>query len=67
VRRLERGVQDRFENEGLAFQEKVRSGFLLLAKQEPQRIKLVNALQEIVARWSGKDCGCGAAQVIWSN
>lgn len=47
VRRLERGVQDRFENEGLAFQEKVRSGFLLLAKQEPQRIKLVNALQEV--------------------
>ena len=47
VRRLERGVQDRFENEGLAFQEKVRSGFLLLAKQEPRRIKLVNALQEV--------------------
>ena len=47
VRRVERGVQDRFENEGLAFQEKVRSGFLLLAKQEPQRIKLVNALQEV--------------------
>lgn len=47
VRRLERGVQDRFENEGLAFQEKVRAGFLLLAKQEPQRIKLVNALQDV--------------------
>ncbi len=47
VRRTERGVQDRFENEGLAFQEKVRAGFLLLAKQEPQRIKVVNALQDV--------------------
>ena len=46
-RRLERGVQDRFENEGMAFQEKVRAGFLLLAKQEPQRIKIVNALQDV--------------------
>ena len=47
VRRVERGVQDRFENEGLAFQVKVRAGFLLLAKQEPQRIKVVNGLRDI--------------------
>ena len=47
VRRVERGVQDRFENEGLAFQVKVREGFLLLAKQEPQRIKVVNGLRDI--------------------
>ena len=47
VRRVERGVQDRFENEGLAFQVKVRAAFLLLAKQEPQRIKVVNGLRDI--------------------
>ena len=47
VRRVERGVQDRFENEGLAFQVKVRAGFLLLAKQEPQRIKVVIGLRDI--------------------
>ena len=47
VRRTERGVHDRFENEGLAFQVKVRAGFLLLAKQEPKRIKLVDALQDM--------------------
>jgi dTMP kinase len=49
VRRVARGVQDRFENEGLAFQVKVRAGFLLLAKQEPQRIKVVDGLREIEA------------------
>ena len=44
-RRLDRGVQDRFEQEGLDFQKKVREGFLSLANSEPDRIKKVNALQ----------------------
>ena len=44
-RRLDRGVQDRFEQEGLDFQKKVREGFLSLADKEPHRIKKVNALQ----------------------
>jgi len=44
-RRADRGVQDRFEQEGLDFQKKVREGFLLLANSEPKRIKKVNALQ----------------------
>lgn len=46
VRRHTRGVEDRFELEGLAFQEKVRHGFLTLAKMEPHRILVINALQE---------------------
>ncbi len=45
LRRDTRGVTDRFENEGLAFQEKVRDGFVTLAKLEPERIKVVDALQ----------------------
>lgn len=33
----------RFENEDIAFHTRVRDGYFLLANQEPQRIKLVNA------------------------
>ena len=48
-RRADRGVKDRFEQEGLDFQKKVRAGFLLLANAEPQRVKKVNALQNTEA------------------
>lgn len=50
-RRAARGVQDRFENKGLAFQKQLRQGFLNLAKEEPERIKVVNGMasQEDVA------------------
>jgi len=50
------GVEDsegRFENEELAFHQKVRAGYLELAKREPGRIKIINAegtLDEIEAR-----------------
>jgi len=44
LRRQERGVKDRFENSGLKFQKELRNGFLKLAKIEPLRIKVVNAL-----------------------
>ena len=48
-RRADRGVRDRFEQEGLDFQKKVRAGFLSLANAEPARIKKVNALQNTEA------------------
>ena len=48
-RRVDRGVQDRFEQEGLDFQKKVREGFLSLVDKEPHRIKKVNALQNTEA------------------
>ncbi len=48
-RRTVRGVNDRFEQEGLDFQKKVRDGFLMLASREPARIKRVNALQNVEA------------------
>lgn len=44
-RRRERGVTDRFEQEGLSFQKNLREGFLFLAEKEPERIKKVDALQ----------------------
>ena len=48
-RRADRGVKDRFEQEGLDFQKKVRAGFLLLANADPVRVKKVNALQNTEA------------------
>lgn len=45
-RRAQRGVKDRFELEGISFQESVRQGFLFLAKKYPQRIKVIKASQE---------------------
>ena len=38
-------VPDRLEQEGLAFQERVRRGYLALSCQQPERIKVVNAAQ----------------------
>jgi len=40
-----RGLESeaRFENEEIAFHERVRRGYLTLAKQEPDRIRVVNA------------------------
>jgi dTMP kinase len=39
-------IPDRLEKEGLVFQEKVRQGYLLLAEQEQERIKVLDARQE---------------------
>ena len=47
ARRQTRGIQDRFELEGLDFQQKVRTGFMQLAQEEQERIKVINALQEL--------------------
>jgi dTMP kinase len=47
ARRQKRGIQDRFELEGLDFQQKVRDGFMRLAQEEQERIKVVYALQDL--------------------
>ncbi len=38
---------DRIEKEGIAFFEKVRKGYLELAENDPQRIKVINGLGDI--------------------
>lgn len=38
-------MEDRFERERLQFHEKVRAGFLALARQEPARIRVIDAAQ----------------------
>ena len=43
----ERGNKDRFEQEQLNFYHKVRQGYLQLAQNNPQRIKIINAEQTI--------------------
>lgn len=42
-RRRARGVSDKFEAAGLAFQQRIREGYLLLAGQEPERIAVLDA------------------------
>ena len=39
--------KDRMESAGIEFHNKVRNGYLEIAKEEPERIKVVNAVQPI--------------------
>lgn len=43
ARREARGVTDRYEQQGLEFQRKLRGGFLKLAELEPERFRIINA------------------------
>ena len=40
-------TKDRLESQGMDFHKKVRNGYLELAKQEPERIKVINANKTI--------------------
>lgn len=44
-------TKDRLESQGMEFHKKVRKGYLELAKQDPQRIKVVNANRTIDKVW----------------
>lgn len=48
-RRSGREAEDRLELKGLEFQRKVAEGFRTLALEEPQRVKLIDAAQDIEA------------------
>ena len=53
ARRQQRGVQDRYEQQGLEFQQRLRAGFLQLAEAESQRLQVIDALgtqQEVTAK-----------------
>lgn len=39
--------EDRFENEAVTFHKKVRDGYLEIARQEPQRVVIINAAREV--------------------
>ena len=40
------GIESRFEEETLSFHEKVRAGYLELARQDPERIRVVDGSQD---------------------
>lgn len=39
--------EDRFENEALEFHKKVRDGYLEIARQEPERVVVIDAAREV--------------------
>jgi dTMP kinase len=43
-----RSRQDRFEREKIEFHEKVRMGFLELARAEPERFRIIDAARSVV-------------------
>ena len=48
----DRGNQDRLDREELSFHQRVRTGFLELARLEPQRIQVVDADRDIELVWA---------------
>ncbi|HBK54616.1 MAG TPA: dTMP kinase [Syntrophomonas wolfei] len=42
-RRKKKDIPDRLEKEGIEFQSRVREGYLKIAREEPERIKLLDA------------------------
>jgi len=47
-----RAEKDRMESEGAKFHQKVRHGYLEIVKNEPERIKVINANLDIESVWS---------------
>lgn len=45
------GFQDRFETEAIEFMQKVRDGFLQIAKREPRRVAIVSAQDDLESVW----------------
>lgn len=47
LRRATAERTDRLEGEGMSFQERVRDGYVQLAKQEPQRVRMIDAVGSV--------------------
>jgi len=43
ARRRKKDIPDRLEKEGLEFQDRVRRGYMELSRQQPARIKVIDA------------------------
>ena len=48
IKRIEArgGAKDHYDNQSAEFHEKIRQGFLTIAKQEPERCTVINAVQD---------------------
>jgi dTMP kinase len=44
-----RGFGDRLEQEGVPFQQRVREGFLSIAREEPHRVRVIDASRDLLA------------------
>lgn len=42
-------TEDRFEGEDLEFHRRIREGYLLLAKQEPERFRVIDSAKDIIS------------------
>lgn len=49
LRRQLRGINDRYEQQGLEYQKVLRAGFLTLAQADPARICIIDAEQDMMA------------------
>ena len=47
-----RAEKDRLESEGAAFHSKVREGYLKIAEQEPERVKVINSNLSVEDVWA---------------
>lgn len=45
-KRKKKDIPDRLEKEGISFQTRVRAGYLTIAREDPQRIKVIDAGQD---------------------
>ncbi len=52
LRVADRGNQDRMDSEGIGFHQRVRAGFLELARCEPARIRIIDADRDIELVWT---------------
>ncbi|NCO03213.1 MAG: dTMP kinase [Alphaproteobacteria bacterium] len=48
IKRIEKrgGAKDHYDNADISFHEKIRQGFLTIAHQEPERCKIIRAIQD---------------------
>lgn len=60
-------TKDRLESQGMEFHKKVRKGYLELAKQDPQRIKVVNANRAIDEVWQDVKKIVEGLLGLWKN
>lgn len=60
-------TKDRLESQGMEFHKKVRNGYLELAKQEPQRFKVIDANKSINEVWHDVKKNVEELLGLWKN
>ena len=63
LRMAARGAADRMEAKGMAYQQRVAGGFRKIAKQDPQRVKIIDASGDIKCVFAQVRAQLGAAGI----